>query len=134
MSNLFVPVEIALLLKEKGFDEFCWAWYNLPDQDTRYCYSEERSPIKNSYEEYEARYNKRPIENIGLPMYQQVLDWFREEHSILVFADTVYDFSCHTPRLYQKGNPSASYSGDCEYTDYYEALNAAIIEAIKLIP
>ncbi len=71
-ESLFVPYELGIILKGKGFDEPCWAWWHIEDCDTRFCYSEQRSPIINS----------RETEIVGLPLYQQVVDWFSKNHKI----------------------------------------------------
>lgn len=90
MKDQFVTYEIAKRLKELGFNEPCWAWYNLPDQDTRYCYSEGRSPLVNDHEEWEAKCNNRQVENIGLPLWQQAIDWLREKYREEFTIEPVY--------------------------------------------
>ena len=69
MNREFVPYEQAKALKELGFDEPCWAWWHIEDCDTRFCYSDQRSPIINS----------RETEVVGLPTYSQAFRWFREK-------------------------------------------------------
>ena len=69
MEKEFVTYEQALALKELGFDEPCWAWWHIEDCDTRFCYSEQRSPIINS----------RETEIVGLPTFSQAFRWFREK-------------------------------------------------------
>ena len=72
MEKDFVTYEQALALKELGFDEPCWAWWHIEDCDTRFCYSEQRSPIINS----------RETEIVGLPTFSQAFRWFREKHNL----------------------------------------------------
>ena len=72
MRKEFIPQEKALALKELGFDEPCWAWWHIEDRDTRYCYSEQRSPIINS----------RETEIIGLPTFQQAFEFFEEKFGL----------------------------------------------------
>lgn len=69
MNKEFIPYEQALVLKELGFDEPCWAWWHIEDCDTRFCYSDQRSPIINS----------RETEVVGLPLYQQAFRWLHEQ-------------------------------------------------------
>lgn len=72
-SNMeFIPHQEAIQLKELGFDEPCWAWWHIEDCDTRFCYSEQRSPIINS----------RETEIIGLPTYSQAFKWFKDKHGL----------------------------------------------------
>jgi hypothetical protein len=72
MEKEFVTYEQALALKELGFDEPCWAWWHIEDCDTRFCYSEQRSPIINS----------RETEIVGLPTFSQAFRWFREKYGL----------------------------------------------------
>jgi len=82
MEQEFLPYKPALELKELGFDEPCWAWYNISDEDVRYCYSEGRSPITNIQEEWNAKIDNKPVENIGLPTFSQAFRFFREKHNL----------------------------------------------------
>jgi hypothetical protein len=70
MNKDFTKYEQASALKELGFDEPCWAWWHIEDCDTRFCYSEQRSPIINS----------RETEIVGLPTFSQAFRWFREKY------------------------------------------------------
>lgn len=72
MTKEFIPYQQGLQLKELGFDEPCWAWWHIEDCDTRFCYSEQRSPIINS----------RETEIVGLPTYSQAFKWFRDKHGL----------------------------------------------------
>lgn len=69
MKNLFVPYELALKLKEKGFNEQCLMVYESKD-----------SLIPES----EAGSN---YTNVDAPLYQQVQNWFYNRHKIFVEAD-----------------------------------------------
>jgi len=89
----FITYTQALELKQLGFDEPCWAWYNIPDEDIRYCYSEQRSPITNSQEEWNARIWGSKVENIGLPTSSQVFKWFREKYNIIGLIEGGFDMT-----------------------------------------
>ena len=89
----FITYTQALELKQLGFDEPCWAWYNIPDEDIRYCYSEQRSPITNSQEEWNAQIWGSKVENIGLPTSSQVLKWFREKYNIIGLIEGGFDMT-----------------------------------------
>lgn len=78
----FIPYTQALELKELGFNEPCWAWYNISDEDVRCCYSEGRSPITNIQEEWNAKIDNKPVENIGLPTFSQAFKFFREKYKL----------------------------------------------------
>jgi hypothetical protein len=69
MNKEFVTYEIALELKQLGFDEPCFGYYN--------------SGVKNSLEvEYSIPYDHK--EYLSAPLYQQVFRWFEENYSYFV--------------------------------------------------
>jgi hypothetical protein len=73
MKDEFIPYEQALALKELGFDEPCFAWYN--QRQTLLC-----------FEEYDFWDNRDEAQCVA-PLYQQAFRWFREKYDILA---TVY--------------------------------------------
>jgi hypothetical protein len=123
MKHLFVPYEIAVIAKEKGFNEDCLAMYN----HSNIISNPSINPIKNDCF-FEIESDK---DRCSAPLYQQLIDWFREKHKQFII-------------IIPKATPSDSvvyyqYVGvikydweDC-YEDYYEALNKALEEAFKLI-
>jgi membrane carboxypeptidase/penicillin-binding protein PbpC len=72
-------------------------------------------------------------ENLAAPLYQQIIDWFREKHEILIKVDP-----CELNIFYswvkdcRDGTCRIKYDSPLT-TDYYEALKKAIEEAFKLI-
>ena len=74
MEKQFVTYEIALKLKELGFDEECLAWY-LPEI---YIKDNICTPILGAY----CRNWSSSKDRLNCPLYQQVTDWFREKHNI----------------------------------------------------
>jgi hypothetical protein len=87
----FIPYTQALELKQLGFNEPCWAWYNIPDEDVRCCYSEGRSPITNIQEEWNAKIDGKPVENIGLPTFSQAFKFIREKYNLIGLVEGGYD-------------------------------------------
>ena len=106
MEKQFVTYEIALKLKELGFDEPCFGYYtpmkkwmmegtrinperhfhgcNLANSDnTMYfmylqnSFGDRDSVVKNS--EF-----TKAIHNVAVPLWQQVIDWLREKHKYSV--------------------------------------------------
>ena len=117
MTREFVPYEQALALKELGFDEPCWAWWHIEDCDTRFCYSEQRSPIINS----------RETEIVGLPLYQQAFRWFREEHGLVGLVTTFNSKNNFRYAVY------AEYIGTEDYKTYEEAEQACLDKIIEIV-
>lgn len=84
MKHLFIPYELALHLKEKGFDEDCLAYYtsekmfvtveqNTFNKEIRVC-------TTNKVKEH-----KFPETMcVDAPLYQQVITWFKEQHNIKI--------------------------------------------------
>ncbi len=67
ITGLFVTYEIALKLKEKGFNEQCLAFFNGVGDDML-------QPIDTDF------INFREIgECVAAPIWQQVIDWFGEK-------------------------------------------------------
>lgn len=67
MEEQFVPYELALRLKELGFNEECF-----------------RVKLKNSPEHWYTQtdykdYPKQKKEEVLIPLWQQAFDWFREK-------------------------------------------------------
>ncbi len=65
MEKEFIPYEQSLELKELGFDEPCFGWYNWTGKDL--------SLTNNSYVDI----NPTPA-----PLYQQAFRWFREKYEL----------------------------------------------------
>lgn len=132
MKHLFVSCALAIALKEKGFDEDCLAYYT-----NRYAGKNEHpTPIhqhegsgigadKNS--DFTCKYFIATA-----PLYQQVIDWFREEQKIDILPNITYDNNgnWYYYRIHQFGIFKKHSEGDF---DYYIAINKAIEEALKLI-
>ena len=110
MEKEFVPYEIALKLKELGFDKPCLGVYYTKDGHVRKCEGDE----------------------IGdAPLYQQVFRWFREEYNINQIVD-------NSGSLTKVGHWAyvifydAIYSND-GYLNYEEAELACINKLIELV-
>jgi hypothetical protein len=64
MTQEFIPYEQALALKELGFDEPCFGYFDKEDDNTLYfdvCYE---------------------TKNLAAPLYQQAFRWFRERYQL----------------------------------------------------
>lgn len=75
MKELFVSKEIALELKDLGFDELCFACIGAYSEDFMYCYNLHTTTIRNS----------RSLEvgaSYAIPIYQQAFKWFRDNHKL----------------------------------------------------
>ena len=81
MEKEFVPYEIALKLKELGFDEPCFATYNSDKKVNRNpSHNMEDLPIEG--QPYYWNNSKIYKSCITTPLYQQAFRWFREKYNI----------------------------------------------------
>lgn len=135
MKKQFVTYPIALALKEIEFDELCIARFNSDGELIILRQSATSnislvSTIKNS--EDITLFIGDIITPICAPLWQQVIDWFREEHHIII---TVLYCHGHGEFVYSIDEPETSiriYS--CQsYSGYGVTREAAILQAIEII-
>lgn len=120
MNNLFVPYDIALSLKEMGFDERCLAYY----ADTGH------GPII-----HDCFHGQKSVEWHTLaPLYDQVIDWFIEKHEINISVDPPFPKRLVLWEYYlQKSTDRSLIEQNSGYETQKEALQAGIKKAIELI-
>ncbi len=95
MEKEFIPYEQALSLKELGFDEPCFAIYNLGLSEfetanigqIRLFSSIFRIDDKQSNISY---INDKNSSKVTAPLYQQAFRWFREKHNLDSFVKYLY--------------------------------------------
>lgn len=140
-TSLIVPFETGLpeKLRDVGFDEYCEYFYHIQDQDTRSCHGSGFSPINNSYEKWVAGCNKRDVEKVCLPLYQQVVTWFFEKHKMYIWLvpTSRWKFTVHF-RYEDKNGYHLTHvlknSDDIiNFDNENEAYNAAFEKAIETI-
>lgn len=128
MKELFVPFELAKKLNKKGYNVKYLAFYAI----------ENYSVFKKG--ELYFTGGKLSDNQVIAPLYQQVVDWFREKHSIDVYAKR----KLLKPHSSFIGivNDSENKVYECypnidrgvyEMGTYYESLDKAIEEALRLI-
>lgn len=69
MEEQFVPYELALKLKELGFDEECFKYWNCSYK------TDDNSSILSMFK-------NEHIYSVAAPLWQQAFDWFREKHNM----------------------------------------------------
>ena len=115
MKEQFVTYEIALKLKELGFDEECFGLY------------------KNEIllRDYETFQRNEFLNCIKAPLWQQVIDFFRQKHNIWIQIEMqYYDGITYTYTIIQNNGKVIKYKE--EFYEYYEAREQAILKAIEL--
>ena len=124
MEHLFIPYELALKLKEKGFDEPCFTKY-----------LDENKKLAHNYLYY---LDHNAIGQINAPLYQQVIDWFRDKHKISIMVVPNWEhhkkmdgWDCFVDSLKLDMDSPTFFNGISE--DYYSGLDWSIKEALKVI-
>lgn len=145
MKHLFVPYEMALSLKGKGFDLRClyaycerggWNKYTKKHDEITFILRTDGNPFGEFYAGKNwnnvTGANKNKIQ-CSAPTYQQVVDWFREKHNIIIellYQEGTSNFSIMVGKI----GELAWFSKQGETYPYYEALTEAINHAITLLP
>ena len=97
MKNLFVKYRIALLLKEAGFNEACFAYFccnvfmvtnNVPKFRYWVIIDDAETNCKNTDITFQEK-------DCTSPLYQQVIDWFTEKHGLQLFPTYPYSDGFH---------------------------------------
>lgn len=122
MKNLFVPFDIAKKLKIVGFNELCLAFYYNNGDITQFNLGEDISGKRNV--------NLSSKDFVAAPLWQQVIDWLREEKGIhfeIIESNGIYSFTIkwHNGTYYNV----MPLKGD----KYYPALQSGIEKALELI-
>lgn len=131
MEKEFVTYEIALKLKEKGFDEpfkpFDSTFYYI-DRNFSLC----NDGYKNGFSEIK--------EFVLAPLYQQVIDWFRKEHKLSLRFECDFSSGIPTHKCFLTYTVGGTYStwirrhtGAHEWYCYHDLRDKAIEEALTLI-
>lgn len=142
MNKEFVSFEIAKELKELGFDEECFAGYQLDGNVNRTMRLFYRSSSQRGITVHAPTYGKYSSQNkhiIKAPLISQVINWMREVHGIVVDVFQESNILKYTGRwkvdisnlgIFQEEEfPQPGIVRD----DYLEALNSGILSAIEMI-
>ena len=143
MENQFVTYEIALKLKELGFDEECIASYytNIKENNTAKYDVRKKLNASFDYNAFTDEDDSGYIRNsdkeyyISAPLWQQVIDWFREKQNICINIEpiTFDDEPTYIFEIINLKNGRLLNNISNSFTDTNEALEQAILEALELI-
>lgn len=141
MSNIKdrVSFDISKLLKDKGFKELVNYFYS-PDGNLMPKVLESgNEPMRFAPDDFYENFNgiveqgthSKRWTVFSAPTFAQVVDWFREKHNVIISAQPRGKEFTGVREYFISGywrhNPTD------KFKTYYEALNKAIEEAIKLI-
>ena len=119
----YCSFEIAKLLKEKGFDEDCWCWY------------EEDGYFRESNDDFGFQSNSWHVVdddefNCSAPTIQMAIKWLREAHKIFIEISVSIDLNGTYHYRYFILNKECKYIRK-GYTDFDWNYEQAVEEAIK---
>ena len=80
----YVSFETAKLLKEKGFDETCRAFWKVWDNYTAICDCSSSKRFEYCSNSVLEQYNDDEELNISAPTLQMAMKWLREVHNIAI--------------------------------------------------
>lgn len=137
MKHLFVPYQLALLAKEKGFNEECLGNY-FTNIEGRLL---EGFPKDGHAIWMESNSEQIKPENCTAPLYQQLLDWFASEHNLYIDAtiairedDSEMFFVCSITKAVMRTRVEWNMKSlPSTYSNKYEALTSVLTESFKLI-
>ncbi|MFW6225475.1 MAG: hypothetical protein ACOC3V_00785 [bacterium] len=78
MKNQFVPVELAIKLKELGFNDPCFGYFDIKGLNA---HKHPKNPMNLNSNWVEDKKNTI----VSAPIYQQVFEWFRMVHEIDIY-------------------------------------------------
>lgn len=124
MDHLFVSFELASELKEKGFNEPCFSYYyNFGNNIFCNC---------NNLGEMKSHRNSGFLTYVSRPIHQQVVDWLREMHKIVITLGNEYNGVYTFINAYPVDLLHVD-TEHCNGSTYYEAYNLALTQALKQI-
>lgn len=137
MERQFVTYEIALKLKELGFDEECFAHYQNSKTIIPKC-----AILKSSGQLYYKQNNINPANQYGdefctAPLWQQAIDWLFDKHGLYLMI-TVNPYSeinlFNGYKIYSDDEDlKCIVNQETQCWSYYKAREQAILKAIELI-
>jgi len=123
MEKHFATYNQSLALKELGFKEPCFGWYE-HNSNFYYCYQEGLVPPTPS---------KKLIKGCCLaPLKTQVFEWFREKHNIHGIVSYYGKSQWNIEILDYKGNELIQIE-DNTFWSYEEAESACIDKLIEIV-
>lgn len=92
MKNQFVPYELAVKLKELGFDENCLAGYSMWQNPTKNSVDIQFHIPSGKYSNWSpipfyGKYTHRTKDLVKTPLWQQAFDWIRENFNITFWIE-----------------------------------------------
>lgn len=150
MKDLFLPYNLALLAKEKGFNELCFGFYQLSrtfDNSAIFEYIGDPVSRKHTFFKRETLFSNSFLDEIvnkkdaymkgvcSAPLYQQIVDWIRDKHDIEIIISSYSHVSSARSYIGHYQKQSDPFNGEYFYGNqtHYDALNKTIEKIFALI-
>lgn len=134
MEKQFVPYELAVKLKELGFDEECMSFYNLSGRLNLSRIDSFNWIIRNSDD------NIIKLKCVAAPLWQQAFDWFREYYGFTYIIDDYnidgvigYDLQIRKLNDFVIGVRNKVIWNSFSHSTFHEARHACLEKLIELI-
>ena len=129
MKEQFVTYEIALAMNELGFKEECLAHFNNPP------YPDLMLNCENVLEGDFVLWDSG--DSLKAPLWQQCIDWFYSEKSIIIEVHSSYEFTDRSVITYHiiinnKYGLRFISKQEFNYNSLYEAREQVVLKAIEL--
>lgn len=136
MKDLFVSYEIAKKLKDQGYNEpSLMVYYGEGKGQAETGQPKDKMYLPSGFGKVKntdlKNFSKEGIYNQGqvtAPLYQQVVDWFREEHGVHINVKW-YDYAVTSCNGWYYNFNNGHVFG--KFETYYDAFNAALEEAVS---
>jgi hypothetical protein len=136
MKTLFVSYELAVKLKEIGFNDPCFGYYTSSRVLKKYRSYE---PLSDNFDGLLHNANINITDYVAAPMHQQIIDLFREYHNLFIeiflitsnlnISDKIYSYVI-TDLTHDRDIGDSNPNG---HSKYYDALESAMFMCIKLL-
>jgi len=117
----YISFEIAKLLKDKRFNEPCYAYWH--EDENRLIISQSMYPIKNI--------TNPCFFGPAAPTLQMAMKWLRDIHGLFIHIDVIREASCWLADIQDIKGDVSVYPVEKEFPNYEEACEAAIKYCLK---
>ena len=131
MESLFCPYDLALELKELGFNEGVLAQYRV---DGYLCWGKDDCSLGSDISDEDYKNNCFPEFGCRAPLWQQAFDWFREKNYMEGHLYISYNLLPKATWGYsiQTSEPKYIKSLNSHYSTYEEARQACLEKLIEI--
>lgn len=101
----YVSFETAKLLKEKGFNETCRAFWKDWNGELHLCSCCSNHVFEWCHNSMLENYNDNEETNIAAPTLQMAMKWLREKHNLIISVKfTIHGWLCDITKIFRDSN------------------------------